>query len=63
MKLYARITNEKGKVDGLGGNETLEIDISAYNQIIARLTVKENEEGVYTVYNENGADIDSAMGG
>lgn len=52
MKLYARIENEAGKVDGMGGNEYLDIDITAGNKVIARLTVRDGH-----VYNENDNDI------
>lgn len=37
MKLYARIENEKGKVDGMGGNEQLMIEVTGGNQLIARI--------------------------
>lgn len=50
MKLYARIENEKGKVDGMGGNEYLYITITAGNQIIETLKVQENERGEYQIF-------------
>lgn len=60
MKLYARIENEKGKVDGMGGNEYLDIDITAGNEVIGKLTVKKNSEGEFRIYNENDDDISKA---
>lgn len=45
MKLYARLENEKGKIDGLGGNEYLDIDITVGNEVLAKLTVRETING------------------
>lgn len=58
MKLYARLENENGKIDGLGGNEYLDIDITVGNEIIEKLTVKRGEDGKYHVYNSSDLDID-----
>src|SRR3990167_321703 len=57
MKYFIRIENEAGKVDGMGGNEYLDIDITAGNKVIARLTVRENEHGTAAVYDEHDRDI------
>ena len=61
-KLYARITSDSGKVTGAGGTEYLDIDILAGNKIIARLTVRNDEDGKPAVYNENDDDISTATG-
>ncbi len=45
MKLYARIENEKGKVDGMGGNEYLDIDITVGNNRLMSLTVRASNVG------------------
>jgi len=41
MKLYATVENEKGKREGIGGNEYLDIDIRVGNKILAQLTVRD----------------------
>lgn len=43
MKIYARITNEKGKTDGMGADEYLDIDITIGNTILAKLTVRRGD--------------------
>lgn len=43
MKLYARIENEKGKVDGMGGNEYLNIDITVGSLIVAKIQISEKD--------------------
>lgn len=40
MKLYAKIKNEKGRQEGMGGNERLDIDIMVGNYQLAALEVK-----------------------
>lgn len=40
MKLYAAIENEKGKRDGIGGNERLNIDIRVGNVFLGGFSVK-----------------------
>lgn len=45
MKLYARLSNEKGKVDGMGANEYLDIDITIGNEVLAALTIRETING------------------
>lgn len=52
MKLYATIENEKGKREGIGGNEYLDIDIRVGNELLAALTVRElgHEGNGYGVY-------------
>lgn len=45
MRLYARIENEKGKVDGMGGNEKLEIELTGRNQTLARIFLTQTEAG------------------
>lgn len=40
MKLYATIENEKGKKDGIGGNERLDIDIRVGNTFLGGFSVK-----------------------
>lgn len=52
MKLYARLQNEKGKVDGMGGNEYLDIVITVGNEVIAKLTVRETMNG-WGMFDEN----------
>lgn len=37
MKLYATIKNEKGKIEGLGGNELLTIEINRGNRRMVEL--------------------------
>lgn len=44
MKLYATIENEKGKREGVGGNEYLEIDIRVGNYPLTTLTVRYSED-------------------
>ena len=44
MKLYARLENEKGKVDGMGANEYLDIYIMVGNQKIAAFTVRKVDD-------------------
>ena len=44
MKLYAQIVNEKGKVEGLGGNEYLDIDIKVGNLRLATFTLRWSDE-------------------
>lgn len=53
MKLYATITNEKGKKEGIGSNEYLDIDIRAGNKLIAMFTLKEDENGDITLFDED----------
>lgn len=60
MKYYAEIQSERGKVVGTGGNEYLDIDIKVGNKILARLTVREGEDGEAHVYDENDNDIRTA---
>lgn len=43
MKLYAKIKNEKGNQEGLGGNEHLDIDIMVGNLIMASYTLRKGE--------------------
>lgn len=45
MKIYANLTNEKGKVDGMGANENLTIEITGGNQLLARIIVTESTTG------------------
>ena len=40
MKLYAKLSNEKGKIEGLGANEYLDIDINVGYQQIASFTLR-----------------------
>lgn len=40
MKLYARITNEKGKTDGMGADEMLTTVITIGNKIVAELHIQ-----------------------
>ena len=44
MKLYATVENEKGKREGIGGNECLDIDIRVGNVKLAALTVRYTDE-------------------
>ena len=37
MKLYATIKNEKGKIEGIGGNESLTIEINRGNRRMVEL--------------------------
>lgn len=57
MKLYATIENEKGKREGIGGNEYLEIDIRVGNSPLCSLTLRwgESDEGVegWTLYDDD----------
>lgn len=62
MKLYARLENEKGKVDGMGGNEYLDIDITVRNEILARFTIRENETGGFSVYDRNDNELETQEG-
>lgn len=57
MKLYARLENEKGKIDGLGGNEYLDIGITVGNIVLVNLTIRQNENGEYRLYDGNDNDI------
>ena len=52
MKLYATIENEKGKSEGVGGNEYLDIDIKVKNKYLARFTVREKENGDIGLFDE-----------
>lgn len=54
MKLYARLENEKGKIDGMGGNERLTITITISNKRVATMIMKENDEGGFGLYNNDG---------
>lgn len=59
MKLYARLSNEKGKVDGMGANEYLKIDITVGSMKLETLTVrkcKPNKEKseMWGVFDEDG---------
>ena len=52
-KLYAEIDSDKGgRKASKGGEEYLDIDILSGNRRIACLTVRNNERGEVTVYNE-----------
>ena len=51
-RLFAVIENEQGKRASKAGNEYLDIDIKAGNAYIARLTVREGEDGHVHVYDE-----------
>lgn len=62
MKYSARIESEQGKPRIVVGNEYLDIDIMEGNRSIAKLTVRPNENGIATVYNENDDDISTATG-
>ena len=56
MKLYATIENEKGKREGIGGNEYLDIDIRVGNQILRSLTVRRMEDAIsegWGLFDEN----------
>ena len=44
MKLYCSIENEKGKREGIGGNEYLDIDIRVGNTSLASLTLRHSDE-------------------
>ena len=44
MKLYATITNEKGKTEGVGGSEYLDIDIKVGNKFVGRFTLRYSDE-------------------
>ena len=60
MKLYATIQNSKGKREGLGDNEYLDIDIRVGNESLQRLTVRHedffevgsSEVGAFVLYDE-----------
>ena len=43
-KLYAAITNESGKIKGMGGNEYLDIDISVSNTMLCGFTLRHTDE-------------------
>ena len=62
MKLYATIENERGKREGIGGNEWLDIDIRVGNQYLARFTVKEYEDGKYHLFDENDVIVPQGKG-
>ena len=56
MKLYATVENEKGKREGIGGNEYLDIDIRVGNQILRSLTVRRMEDAIsegWGLFDEN----------
>ena len=52
MKLYATVENEKGKREGIGGNEYLDIDIRVGNKALGAFTVRNSEYG-YGVFDAN----------
>ncbi len=52
MKIYARLTNEKGKVDGMGANEYMNLDITVGNEVLAKLTVRQTING-WGIFDEN----------
>src|SRR3990167_8898280 len=52
MKLYATVENEKGKREGIGGNEYLDIDIRVGNQLLAALTVRIGESERWEISSE-----------
>lgn len=43
MKIYARLENERGKIEGMGGNEYLDIDVMIGNTRLAALTIRRAE--------------------
>lgn len=57
MKLYATITSDKGTQKGTGGNEYLDIDIKVGNDFLARLTVREDANGAFKLYDEDDTEI------
>ena len=63
MKIYARIENESGKIDGMGGNEYLDIDITVGNQRMVSLTVRQDNFGHFRIYNENDTDVTDELQG
>lgn len=61
-RIFARVVSEKGKIVGTGGDEYLDIDITVGDRYLARLTVRKDEDGEFTVFNENDDDISTATG-
>ena len=58
MKYHAQLTREDGKTVGLAANEYIDIDIKDGNRYIARLTVRENDDGQVHVFDrEDGTAI------
>lgn len=56
MKYSTTLTRSDGKTVLLAADEWIEIDIKAGNRSIARLTVREGDNGP-TVYDKNGSEI------
>ena len=56
-KLYATIVSERGKEVGMSGNDYLDIDIKVGNHILAALTVRQNENGDYALFDEDDTEI------
>jgi len=56
MKLYATIENEKGKIDGVGGNEMLTIALRQSNQVIGTLYMTLDDTDLVIDYAGNSGD-------
>lgn len=57
MKLYATLTNSKGKKEGIGDNEIIAIDITVGNYFLARLDVHQDDDGLFKLFDEDGKEI------